>query len=131
MVPWRILVDGGSARQTDRKLRFESRKILGIPDLLVSGTCAGSVFTGRSLSINAEFARPLSPERARRAADGATGVQLVDVPALAGAAGVDESLVPYRAARGARRAWSGAVVSGITTARGGAEHHQIMLTTDL
>ena len=53
----------------EQKLRNESRKILGIPDLLVSGTCVRvPVFTGHSLSINAEFARPLSVERARRAA---------------------------------------------------------------
>ncbi|MET2803372.1 Asd/ArgC dimerization domain-containing protein, partial [Mycobacterium tuberculosis] len=51
------------------------------------------VFTGHSLSINAEFAQPLSPERARELLDGATGVQLVDVPTPLAAAGVDESLV--------------------------------------
>src|SRR5271168_4348652 len=61
------LVDDGSGEtDEDQKLRQESRKILGIPDLLVSGTCVRvPVFTGHSLSINAEFARPLSPERAR------------------------------------------------------------------
>ena len=78
----------------DQKLRNESRKILGIPDLLVSGTCVRvPVFTGHSLSINAEFARPLSPERARELLDGAPGVKLVDVPTPLAAAGVDESLV--------------------------------------
>ena len=35
------------------------------PDLAVSGTCVRvPVFTGHSLSINAEFAQPISPERA-------------------------------------------------------------------
>ncbi|MEQ6323840.1 aspartate-semialdehyde dehydrogenase [Mycobacterium canetti] len=89
------LVDDGSGEtDEDQKLRFESRKILGIPDLLVSGTCVRvPVFTGHSLSINAEFARPLSPERARELLDGAAGVQLVDVPTPLAAAGVDESLV--------------------------------------
>ncbi len=89
------LVDDGSGEtDEDQKLRFESRKILGIPDLLVSGTCVRvPVFTGHSLSINAEFAQPLSPERARELLDGATGVQLVDVPTPLAAAGVDESLV--------------------------------------
>ncbi len=89
------LVDDGSGEtDEDQKLRHESRKILGIPDLAVSGTCVRvPVFTGHSLSINAEFARPLSPERARELLDGAPGVKLVDVPTPLAAAGVDESLV--------------------------------------
>ncbi|RFZ56897.1 Aspartate-semialdehyde dehydrogenase [Mycobacterium marinum] len=89
------LVDDGSGEtDEDQKLRFESRKILGIPDLLVSGTCVRvPVFTGHSLSINAEFERPLSPERARELLDRAPGVKVVDVPTPLAAAGVDESLV--------------------------------------
>ena len=89
------LVDDGSGEtDEDQKLRQESRKILGIPDLLVSGTCVRvPVYTGHSLSINAEFARPLSPERARELLDGAPGVKLVDLPTPLAAAGVDESLV--------------------------------------
>lgn len=89
------LVDDDSGEtDEDQKLRSESRKILGIPDLLVSGTCVRvPVFTGHSLSINAEFARPLSPDRARALLDGAPGVKLVDVPTPLAAAGVDESLV--------------------------------------
>jgi aspartate-semialdehyde dehydrogenase len=89
------LVDDGSGEtDEDQKLRSESRKILGIPGLLVSGTCVRvPVFTGHSLSINAEFARPISPERARELLEGAPGVRLVDVPTPLAAAGVDESLV--------------------------------------
>ncbi|WP_205875293.1 aspartate-semialdehyde dehydrogenase [Mycobacterium camsae] len=89
------LVDDGSGEtDEDQKLRSESRKILGIPDLLVSGTCVRvPVFTGHSLSINAEFARPLSPERARELLADAPGVKLVDVPTPLAAAGIDESLV--------------------------------------
>lgn len=89
------LVDDGSGEtDEDQKLRHESRKILGIPDLAVSGTCVRvPVFTGHSLSINAEFARSLSPGRARELLDGAPGVKLVDVPTPLAAAGVDESLV--------------------------------------
>ncbi|MBW0018491.1 MAG: aspartate-semialdehyde dehydrogenase [Mycobacterium sp.] len=89
-----LLDDGSGETDEDQKLRFESRKILGIPDLAVSGTCVRvPVFTGHSLSINAEFARPLSPERARELLDGAPGVKLVEVPTPLAAAGVDESLV--------------------------------------
>ena len=89
------LVDDDSGEtDEDQKLRNESRKILGIPDLLVSGTCVRvPVYTGHSLSINAEFARPLSPDRARKLLDGALGVKVVDVPTPLAAAGVDESLV--------------------------------------
>lgn len=86
--------DGSGETDEDQKLRHESRKILGIPDLAVSGTCVRvPVFTGHSLSINAEFARPLSPQRARELLDGAPGVKVVDVPTPLAAAGADESLV--------------------------------------
>ena len=91
------LVDDGR-RETDeeQKLRHESRKILQIPDLLVSGTCVRvPVFTGHSLSINAEFARPLSVERAYELLAVAPGVRLADgdVPTPLAAAGIDPSLV--------------------------------------
>lgn len=89
------LVDDESGEtDEDQKLRNESRKILGIPDLAVSGTCVRvPVFTGHSLSINAEFARPLSPARATELLADAAGVKLVDVPTPLAAAGIDESLV--------------------------------------
>ncbi|CAN5347892.1 aspartate-semialdehyde dehydrogenase [soil metagenome] len=89
------LVDDGSGEtDEDQKLRNESRKILGIPDLLVSGTCVRvPVFTGHSLSINAEFSQPLSVQRARELLADAPGVTLVDVPTPLAAAGADDSLV--------------------------------------
>jgi aspartate-semialdehyde dehydrogenase len=90
----KLVDDDSGETDEDQKLRHESRKILGIPDLLVSGTCVRvPVFTGHSLSINAEFAQPLSPQRAREILDGAPGVKLVDVPTPLAAAGVDDSLV--------------------------------------
>ncbi|HTI78497.1 MAG TPA: Asd/ArgC dimerization domain-containing protein, partial [Mycobacterium sp.] len=86
--------DDSGETDEDQKLRNESRKILGIPDLLVSGTCVRvPVYTGHSLSINAEFARPLSVEQARHLLAKAPGVKVVDVPTPLAAAGVDESLV--------------------------------------
>ncbi len=89
------LVDDGSGEtDEDQKLRNESRKILGIPELAVSGTCVRvPVFTGHSLSINAEFTQPLSVQRAKELLADAPGVKLVDVPTPLDAAGVDESLV--------------------------------------
>ena len=78
----------------EHKLRNESRKILGIPGLAVSGLCVRvPVYTGHSLSINAEFERPLSPERARELLDGAPGVVLTDVPTPLAAAGQDPTYV--------------------------------------
>ncbi len=63
------------------KFRNESRKILGLPDLRVAVTCVRvPVFTGHSLSLNLEFARPLAPGRAREVLAGAGGVEVVDVP---------------------------------------------------
>jgi aspartate-semialdehyde dehydrogenase len=89
-----IVDDGSGETDEDQKLRNESRKILGLPDLLVSGTCVRvPVFTGHSLSINAEFERPLSVERAKEILGNAPGVKLVDVPTPLDAAGIDESLV--------------------------------------
>ncbi|MGB8794169.1 MAG: aspartate-semialdehyde dehydrogenase [Mycobacterium sp.] len=90
----KLVDDDSGETDEDQKLRHESRKILGIPDLLVSGTCVRvPVFTGHSLSINAEFAQPLSPQRAREILSRAPGVKLVDVPTPLAAAGVDDSLV--------------------------------------
>jgi aspartate-semialdehyde dehydrogenase len=89
-----LVEDGSGETDEDQKLRSESRKILGIPDLAVSGTCVRvPVFTGHSLSINAEFSRPISAQRARDLLGGAPGVKLVDVPTPLAAAGTDESLV--------------------------------------
>jgi aspartate-semialdehyde dehydrogenase len=89
-----VVDDGSFETDEEQKLRNESRKILHIPDLRVAGTCVRvPVFTGHSLSINAEFARPISPERATEVLASAPGVQLVDVPTPLQAAGIDPSLV--------------------------------------
>ena len=89
------LVDDGSGEtDEDQKLRNESRKILGLPELLVSGTCVRvPVFTGHSLSINAEFERPLSVEEATKLLEDAPGVTVTEVPTPLEAAGKDNSLV--------------------------------------
>ncbi|HYN94441.1 MAG TPA: aspartate-semialdehyde dehydrogenase [Pilimelia sp.] len=89
------LVDDGSGEtDEEQKLRNESRKILEIPDLAVSGTCVRvPVFTGHSLQLNARFARPISPARAAELLAGAPGVALVDVPTPLRAAGQDPTYV--------------------------------------
>ena len=89
-----IVEDGLDETDEEKKLRNESRKILGIPDLLVSGTCVRvPVFTGHSLQVNAEFERPITAARAKEILASTPGVQVVDVPTPLKAAGVDPSLV--------------------------------------
>jgi aspartate-semialdehyde dehydrogenase len=89
-----IVDDGSGETDEEQKLRNESRKILGIPDLRVTGTCVRvPVFTGHSLSITAEFARDLPPERAVELLSEAPGVALADVPTPLKAAGRDPSYV--------------------------------------
>jgi aspartate-semialdehyde dehydrogenase len=86
--------DGLGETDEEQKLRNESRKILDIPSLLVSGTCVRvPVFTGHSLQINARFARPLAPAHAIELLRAAPGVELSDVPTPLDAAGRDPSYV--------------------------------------
>ena len=90
----KLVDDGQFETDEEQKLRNESRKILGIPDLAVSGTCVRvPVFTGHSLSINAEFASPISVEQATAILSAAPGVELSDVPTPLDAAGKDPSYV--------------------------------------
>ncbi|MEW1719291.1 aspartate-semialdehyde dehydrogenase [Streptomyces sp. NPDC093109] len=89
------LVDDGSYEtDEEQKLRNESRKILEIPELKVSGTCVRvPVFSGHSLQINARFARPISVERAYELLKDAPGVELSEIPTPLQAAGRDASYV--------------------------------------
>ncbi len=90
----KIVDDGSFETDEEQKLRNESRKILDIPDLLVSGTCVRvPVYTGHSLSINAAFERPISVERALAVLAEAPGVVVTDVPTPLQAAGQDPSYV--------------------------------------
>ena len=89
-----IVEDGTFETDEEQKLRNESRKILDLPELWVSGTCVRvPVFTGHSLSLNVEFARPLSVARATELLAAAPGVEVVDVPTPLQAAGRDPSFV--------------------------------------
>ena len=89
-----LVDDGWLETDEEQKLRNESRKILHLPELAVSGTCVRiPVFTGHSLVINAEFERPISPTEATALLAEAPGVQLAEVPTPRQAAGADPSLV--------------------------------------
>ncbi|MFV0258505.1 MAG: aspartate-semialdehyde dehydrogenase [Acidimicrobiales bacterium] len=86
--------DGLGETSEEQKLRFESRKILGIDGLAVSGLCVRvPVFTGHSLAVNARFERPITPERAGELLRDAPGVVLADVPTPLRAAGIDDTIV--------------------------------------
>lgn len=89
-----IVDDGSEETDEEQKLRNESRRILHIPDLKVSGTCVRvPVFTGHTLSIHAEFSGAVTPDEARSILATADGVRVVDVPTPLEAAGRDEVLV--------------------------------------
>ena len=89
-----IVDDGSFETGEEQKLRDESRKILGIPGLLVDATCVRvPVFTGHSLSITAQFERPLSPEEALGLLAGSPGVVVHDLPTPRLVAGLDATYV--------------------------------------
>jgi aspartate-semialdehyde dehydrogenase len=89
-----IVDDGSLETDEEQKLRNESRKILGLANLRVAGTCVRvPVFTGHSLSIHAEFDRPINVQRARELLSRSPGVELVDIPNPLLATGQDASYV--------------------------------------
>jgi aspartate-semialdehyde dehydrogenase len=89
-----LIEDGLGETVEEQKLRHETRKILGIPELAVSGLCVRvPVFTGHSLAINAEFARPLTVEYAVEILAAAPGVELAEIPTPLQSAGRDPSYV--------------------------------------
>ena len=89
-----LVDDGDNETDEEKKLRNESRRILELPELRVAGTCVRvPVFTGHSLSIHAEFARDITPDRARELLADAPGVALEEVPTPLLAAGKDPSFV--------------------------------------
>ena len=94
VVPLNYVLGEDGYTEEELKLRDESRKILELPTLAVSGTCVRvPVFTGHSLSINAEFERPLSPEDALRLLANAPGVIVQDIPNPLEATGQDPVFV--------------------------------------
>ena len=89
-----LVDDGLYETDEEKKLRNESRKILELPHLLVSGLCVRvPVFTGHSLSINAQFEKEITADEAKELLANAPGVQLEDVPTPLQAAGADPTFV--------------------------------------
>ena len=90
----KLVDDGLDETDEEQKLRNESRKILEIPNLRVSGTCVRvPVYTGHSIAINVEFERPITAARAIELLSSAPGVELSDIPTPLQAAGQDPSYV--------------------------------------
>ena len=89
-----LVDDGEGETDEEKKLRHESRKILHLPGLRVAGTCVRvPVFSGHSLSIHAQFERPITASEAHEVLGQAAGVELVDIPTPLQAAGRDSSFV--------------------------------------
>ena len=94
VVPLNYVLEEDGYTEEETKLRDETRKILEIPGLPVSGTCVRvPVFTGHSLSINAEFESALSAARALEILGQAPGVVVTDVPNPLAATGRDPVFV--------------------------------------
>jgi len=81
VVPWAGSLRDGGWSSEEMKVRQESRKILGIPDLKVSATCVRvPVVTTHSLAVHATFQRPIDVDRARQALVEAPSVVVLDDP---------------------------------------------------
>ena len=82
VVPWAGSLKDAGWSSEELKLRNESRKILGLPDLKVSATCVRvPVVTGHSVAVHAVFGTEVDAEGAREVLRNAPGVILVDDPA--------------------------------------------------
>jgi aspartate-semialdehyde dehydrogenase len=82
VVPWAGSLKDAGWSSEELKLRNESRKILGLPDLKVSATCVRvPVVTGHSVAVHAVFGTEVDADDARDVLRHAPGVILVDDPA--------------------------------------------------
>jgi aspartate-semialdehyde dehydrogenase len=81
VVPWAGSLKEDGYTSEELKVRNESRKILGIPDLKVHATCVRvPVVTTHSLAVHAVFEKPLTAEAVRALLEAAEGVLVVDDP---------------------------------------------------
>jgi aspartate-semialdehyde dehydrogenase len=81
VIPWAGSLKDAGYSSEELKVRNESRKILGLPELKVSATCVRvPVVTTHSLAVHAKFASKVNREDAQAALRDAAGVKLVDDP---------------------------------------------------
>lgn len=84
----------GDETEEEQKLRTESRKILEIPNLLVSGTCVRvPVFSGHALSISAGFKNAIGRNEAKEILKNIDGLTYMEVPTPRESTGIDECLI--------------------------------------
>ena len=84
----------GSEFDEEAKLRDETRKILGLPDLPISATCVRvPVMVGHAEAVWVETEEPIRPDHAGHALAVATGIRLEDIPRPVSAIGADEVIV--------------------------------------
>jgi aspartate-semialdehyde dehydrogenase len=82
VVPWAGSLKDDGWTSEELKVRNESRKILGIPDLKVSATCVRvPVVTTHSLAVHAAFERDITVEAAHKVLAAQPSIVLVDDPA--------------------------------------------------
>ena len=81
VVPWAGSLKDAGWSSEELKIRNETRKILGLPDLKVSATCVRvPVIVGHSLAVHAVFGRDVTREAAQQVLREAPGVELLDDP---------------------------------------------------
>ena len=81
VVPWAGSLKEEGYSSEELKVRNESRKILGLPNLKVSATCVRvPVLTTHSLAVHAIFEKEVSRKAAQDVLKNAAGVELVDDP---------------------------------------------------
>jgi aspartate-semialdehyde dehydrogenase len=79
VVPWVGSSAGDGWTTEERKVRDETRKILGLPELPVAVTCVRvPVVTAHSLAVHATFERPVPVDEARQARVEAPSVVVLD-----------------------------------------------------
>jgi aspartate-semialdehyde dehydrogenase len=82
VVPWAGSLRDAGWSSEELKVRNETRKILGLPDLKVSATCVRvPVVTGHSVAVHAVFGTEVEADAARDVLRHAHGVIVVDDPA--------------------------------------------------
>ena len=81
VVPWAGSLKEEGYTSEELKVRNESRKILGMPNLKVSATCVRvPVITTHSLTVHATFEKEVSRQAAQEVLKNAAGVELLDDP---------------------------------------------------
>jgi len=81
VIPWTGSLKEEGYTSEEMKVRNESRKILGLPNLKVSATCVRvPVLTTHSLAVHARFSKEITRKQAQAVLADAAGIKVVDDP---------------------------------------------------